>query len=305
GTGVGAVLLAQCSEDPEDLAPVAYFSRTFGGQQGSKPSVWREACAAYEATKHFYPYLDGCANFQLETDCAVVVSLHTHKTTNDGDALAHFKLGLAELGVKKHMIVHRPGVDQQTADWLSRAKERRRPSKARSVAPEMGGLEEAKETIGSDGVVYTVGALMASTRSTTDSADAAEEMAPGAGDDGNWADGGDGHGIPLWTDGDDKDGWVPDDDEDVNGGNPQPPSHAEQYCAVQAALRDLPRPSDFTDCQAEDAEIQSWIALCRQHEQLEDLLMPKFRVVETKCLRGTVLYELVGGHGAHDAVGTW
>ncbi|KAJ1725959.1 hypothetical protein LPJ61_005520, partial [Coemansia biformis] len=118
GAGVRGVLLAQRLDDPEDLAPVAYFSRTFGGQQGSKPSVWREACTAYEAVKYFYPYLDGCANFWLETNCAVVVSLHTHKTTNDGDALAHFKLGLSELGVKKNMIFHRPGVDQQTADWL-------------------------------------------------------------------------------------------------------------------------------------------------------------------------------------------
>ncbi|KAJ2803441.1 hypothetical protein H4R21_002040, partial [Coemansia helicoidea] len=145
--------------------------------QRSKPSIWREAYAAYESVKYFYPYLDGCANFRLETDCAVVVSLHTHRTANDGDALAHFKLGLAELGVKKQMIAHRPGVDQETADWLSRAKERRRPSKARPAAPEMCGLEEAGETIGGDGVVYTVGALTASRRGTTDSADPSE-MAP-------------------------------------------------------------------------------------------------------------------------------
>ncbi|KAJ1734158.1 hypothetical protein LPJ61_001216 [Coemansia biformis] len=293
------------SEDPDYLAPVMYFSHTFGGQQGSKPSVWRKACTAYEAAKHFYLYLDGCTNFWLETDCAVVVSLHTHKTTNDGDALAHFKLGLAELGMKKHMIMHCPGIDQQMADWLSRAKECRHPSKAPSAAPEMGSLKEAKETIGGDSIVYTVGVLMASTWSTVDSTDAAKEMAPGASDDGDWVDSGNGHGIPLWTDGDNKDGRVPDDDEDVNGGNLQLPSHAEQYHAVQAALRDLPQLSDFTDCQAEDAEIQSWIALCHQCEWLEDPLMPKFCVVETKCLHSAVLYKLVGGHGAHDVVGTW
>ncbi|KAJ1718928.1 hypothetical protein LPJ61_006425, partial [Coemansia biformis] len=101
-----------------DLAPVVYFSRMFGGQQGSKPSIWHEACMAYKAIKYFYLYLDGCANFWLETDCTVIVSLHTHKTTNDSDVLAHFKLGLSELGMKKNMIFHCPGVNQQMADWL-------------------------------------------------------------------------------------------------------------------------------------------------------------------------------------------
>ncbi|KAJ1731951.1 hypothetical protein LPJ61_002278 [Coemansia biformis] len=297
--------MGKCSEDPDDLAPVAYFSCTFGGQQGSKLSVWCEACTAYEAAKHFYPYLDGCTNFQLETDCAVVVSLHMHKTTNDGDVLAHFKLGLAELGVKKHMIVHRPGIDQQMADWLSWAKECQCPSKAPSAAPEMGGLKEAEEMIGGNSIVYTVGALMASTQSTADSADAAKEMVPGAGDNGDWVDSGNGHGILLWTDSDNKDGWVPNDNEDINGSNLQPPSCAEQYCAVQAVLCDLPWPSDFTDCQAEDMEIQSWIVLCHQCEWLEDPLTPKFRMVETKCLCSAILYELVGRHGVHDAVGTW
>ncbi|KAJ1727569.1 hypothetical protein LPJ61_004502 [Coemansia biformis] len=305
GTSVRAVLLAQCSEDLDDLAPVVYFSRTFSSQQGSKPSIWHEACTMYEAAKHFYPYLDGCTNFWLETDCAIVVSLHMHKTTNDSDMLAHFKLGLAELGMKKHMIMHHPGVDQQTADWLSRAKEHWHLSKVCSAAPEMGGLKEAKEMIGSDGIVYTVGALMVSTQSTMDSTDTAEEMAPSASDDGDWVDSGDGHGILLWTDGDDEDSWVPDNDKDVNGGNPQLPSHTEQYRAVQAALHDLLWLSDFTDCQAEDTEIQSWIVLCCQCERLEDLLMPKFRMVKMKCLHSAVLYELVGGHSTHDAVGTW
>ncbi|KAJ1725880.1 hypothetical protein LPJ61_005587, partial [Coemansia biformis] len=170
----------------------------------------------------------------------------------------------------------------------------------------MGSLEEAKEMIGSNGVVYTVGALTASTRRTTDSADTAEEMVPSASaNDDDWVDGSDGHGLPPWMGGNNKDGWVPDDDEDVNGSDPQPPSHAEQYCMVQAALHNLPRPSEYTDCQDEDVEIQSWIALCHQHEWLEDLLMPKFCVVEMKCLCGTILYELVGRHGTHDAVGTW
>ncbi|KAJ1719323.1 hypothetical protein LPJ61_006330, partial [Coemansia biformis] len=137
---------------------------------------------AYKAVKYFYPYLDGCANFQLKTNCTVIVSLHTYKTTNDGDALAHFKLGLAELSMKKHMIVHCPGIDQQTADWLSQAKEHWHPSKVHSVAPEMGSLKEAKETISGNGIVYMVGVLMVSTQSTVDSTDTAKEMAPSASD---------------------------------------------------------------------------------------------------------------------------
>ncbi|KAJ1728893.1 hypothetical protein LPJ61_003798, partial [Coemansia biformis] len=271
---------------------------------GSKLSIWHKACAAYEAIKFFYLYLNGCMNFQLETGCTVVMSLHTHKMTNDSNALAHFKLGLVELSVKKHMIMHCPGINQQMADWLSQAKEHWHPSKACSAVPEMGSLKEAKEMISSNGIVYMVGALMASTWSTMDSTDTAKEMSPSASDDGNWVDSGDGHGIPLWTDDNDKD-WVPHDDEDVNSGNPQLPLHAEQYCTVQVALHDLLQPSDFTDCQVEDAEIQSWIALCHQHEWLEDLLMPEFHMVEMKCLHSTILYELVGRHGMHDAVGTW
>ncbi|KAJ1726345.1 hypothetical protein LPJ61_005248 [Coemansia biformis] len=140
--------------------------------------------------------------------------------------------------------------------------------------------------------------------STVDSANAAEEMVPSANDD-DWADGGDGHGLPPWMGSDDKDGWVPNNDEDINGSNLQLPSHAEQYCTVQAVLHNLPCLSNFTDCQEEDAEIQSWIALCCQHEWLKDLLMPEFCVVKMKCLCSAILYELVGRYGTHDAVGTW
>ncbi|PIA12762.1 DNA/RNA polymerase [Coemansia reversa NRRL 1564] len=122
GAGVGAVLLAQHTEDSNDLAPVSYFSRAFGSKQGRKHSTWYEACTIYEAVKYFYPYLDGCINLRIETNCGTVVSLFSHKATSNADPLVQFKLGLTELGVKKHMIVHRYGVDQQTTDWLSQAK---------------------------------------------------------------------------------------------------------------------------------------------------------------------------------------
>ncbi|KAJ1726404.1 hypothetical protein LPJ61_005208 [Coemansia biformis] len=129
-------------------------------------------------------------------------------------------------------------------------------------------------------------------------------MTSSANDD-DWADGSDGHRLLPWTGGNDKDGWVPDNDEDINGSNLQLPLCAKQYCMVQVVLCDLLQPSNFTDCQVEDAEIQSWIALCHQCEWLKDLLTPEFHVVKTKCLHGAVLYELVGRHGMHDVVGTW
>ncbi|PIA16166.1 DNA/RNA polymerase [Coemansia reversa NRRL 1564] len=143
GAGVGAVLLAQHIEDPNDLALVSYFSRAFG------------ACAIYEAVKYFYPYLNGCINLRIETDCGTVVSLFSHKTTSDADPLAQFKLGLTELGVKKYMIVHRRGVNQQIADWLSRAKERVRPDKL----PVTNSLDMADTTISAHDMVYTIGML--------------------------------------------------------------------------------------------------------------------------------------------------
>ncbi|PIA12561.1 hypothetical protein COEREDRAFT_12597 [Coemansia reversa NRRL 1564] len=111
GAGVGAMLLAQCSEDPNDLAPVCYFSHAFGSKQGRKHSTWHEACAVYKAIMFFYLYLDGCINLRIETDCGIVVSLFSHKVLNDADPLAQFKLGLTELGVKKQMIVHCHSID--------------------------------------------------------------------------------------------------------------------------------------------------------------------------------------------------
>ncbi|KAJ2479257.1 hypothetical protein IWW56_003197 [Coemansia sp. RSA 2131] len=50
------------------------------------------------------------------------------------------------------MIIHQAGMDQETADWLSFAKEHLRPVKARVLL-----AQEA--TIGDDNVEYTVGYL--------------------------------------------------------------------------------------------------------------------------------------------------
>ncbi|KAJ2609419.1 hypothetical protein H4S08_004059 [Coemansia sp. RSA 1365] len=80
---------------------------------------------------------------------------HVHYMSDNADPLAQFKLGLTELGVKKYMIVHRKGVDQQTADWLSCAKERLRPNKLPPAeVPDM-----ADTTIGGEDINYVIGAL--------------------------------------------------------------------------------------------------------------------------------------------------
>ncbi|KAJ2608725.1 hypothetical protein H4S08_004341 [Coemansia sp. RSA 1365] len=116
GVSVGAVLLAQRTEDPNDLAPISYFSRTFSSKHSCKHSTWHKACAVYEAIKYFYPYLNGCINLRFKTDCGTVVSLFLYKATSNADPLAQFKLDLTKLGVKKHMIVHRCNMDKQTAE---------------------------------------------------------------------------------------------------------------------------------------------------------------------------------------------
>ena len=126
--GVGAVLLVQLSEDPEDLAPVAYFSSIYDGAQGAQLPDWREAFGLLSAVRHFYVYLDGCKNLIIETDATAALGLFTHPTKYAGDNLMRFRAELASLGVHQKDIVHRPGVSQLTADWPSRALERQRPA---------------------------------------------------------------------------------------------------------------------------------------------------------------------------------
>ncbi|KAJ2495505.1 hypothetical protein GGH96_006364, partial [Coemansia sp. RSA 1972] len=126
--GVGAVLLAQKLEDLQDLALLSYFSHVFGGQQGAKHLAWHELCAVYEVIKDFNPYLDSCVILRIETDCRTVESLFVHKTNNDADQLAPFKIALTLMGVNKYMLARHLGSKQITADWLSRANEQLRPS---------------------------------------------------------------------------------------------------------------------------------------------------------------------------------
>ncbi|KAJ2123815.1 hypothetical protein IW147_002244 [Coemansia sp. RSA 720] len=112
---------------------------------------WRKVCVVYEAVKYFYPYLDGCVNLRIETDCRMVVSLFVHKVDNDADQLAQFKLALTSMDIKKVMLVHRPGIKQETTDWLLRAKERLWPHKAPKG--------KADIEISGKGVIYTISVL--------------------------------------------------------------------------------------------------------------------------------------------------
>ena len=112
--------------------PVAYYSKAFDGAQGSRHPGWREAYGLVAAVNHFYPYLDGCANLIIETDATTALGLFTHKTKNCRDDLSRFRAELSSLGLQQHMVVHRSGETQLTADWLSRVLDRlRTPKKGR------------------------------------------------------------------------------------------------------------------------------------------------------------------------------
>ncbi|KAJ2373100.1 hypothetical protein IW150_003785, partial [Coemansia sp. RSA 2607] len=64
-------------------------------------------------------------------DASVAVSLFEHKTIHDGDNLGRFRAELGSLGVTQDMLKHRAGIDQETADWLSRAKDNMRPKRVK------------------------------------------------------------------------------------------------------------------------------------------------------------------------------
>ncbi|PIA14075.1 DNA/RNA polymerase [Coemansia reversa NRRL 1564] len=275
GAGVGAVLLAQRSEDPNDLAPVCYFSCAFGGKQGRKHSTWHKACAVYEAVKFFYPYLDGCINLWIETDCGTVVSLFSHKALNDADPLAQFKLGLTELGIKKQMIVHCRGVDQQTADWLLWAKERLHPDKLpTSDVPDM-----ADTTIGGgNNVEYVIGVLTGEDPNGDNNDEAADSDATVPTPAGDATPATDNEPAPATS----NDAASPGDD-----GSPAPPTQTQQYGALVWVLN-VPSPTNFTNCQHDNDEIQHWIRKCQACEDIIGELTPDFNEVEKKCLRGNV-----------------
>ncbi|KAJ2608213.1 hypothetical protein H4S08_004535 [Coemansia sp. RSA 1365] len=114
--------------------PVAYFSKVFDGMQGHCHATWREAKGLVEVVNHYYSYLDGCVNLQVESDASTVGSLFAHKKQHNGDDLSCFHAELSALGVTKDLLVHRPEVQQQTANWLSHAKENLRPRKGKKVA---------------------------------------------------------------------------------------------------------------------------------------------------------------------------
>ena len=68
----------------------------------------------------------------------MVVSLFPPRRAHDGDDLGYFRARLSGLGVKSNMIRHRPGVEQHTADWLSRVKENIRSPRQRRAAATVG-----------------------------------------------------------------------------------------------------------------------------------------------------------------------
>ncbi|KAJ1856102.1 hypothetical protein GGF49_002014 [Coemansia sp. RSA 1853] len=201
---------------------------------------WRKVCVVYEAVKYFYPYLDGCVNLRIETDCRMVVSLFVHKVDNDADQLAQFKLALTSMDIKKVMLVHRPGIKQETTDWLLRAKERLWPHKAPKG--------KADIEIGGKGVIYTIRYISASESENEDKSESENKISPAA-EERQWT--ARAQGRPLLD---------------------------AQLAVLENGLN-LLQPNKYTECQQTDDKIQVWTALCIQCAEHTGELTPYFNVI--------------------------
>ncbi|KAJ2332443.1 hypothetical protein GGI00_002786 [Coemansia sp. RSA 2681] len=273
--GVGAGLLAQKSKDHEDNAP-----------QGHRHSTWRKAKVVIEAVQYFYPLLDGCNNLEIESDASAVIGLFSHKTQDDANDLSRFRAELTSLGVSKDMLVRRPGVQQEAADWLSRSwenispRETAKPRKAQST-----------ERDADDG------------RKKNRDADDKYEMY-------------------SEDDGDEDEDLVSDDDDDAEeeiedldkilGERPDftplreggvEPGHADfMQARISTALSDLPRVGEHLEYQYMDWDIIHWEKLCwerqRRIQNSEDMMSESSEVCDMRpnrqVLEHTVLTRQVG-----------
>jgi reverse transcriptase-like protein len=104
--GVGAVLLYDPTGEDKDTHIVAMWCKAFDGQQGRRHPGFREAWGLLRAVKHFYPYLDGCANLWIKTDATTALSLFNHKDTCQADELGGFRAELSAMGVHSDMMHH-------------------------------------------------------------------------------------------------------------------------------------------------------------------------------------------------------
>ncbi|KAI8868916.1 DNA/RNA polymerase, partial [Ramicandelaber brevisporus] len=110
GAGVGGVLLAQANaEDDQDVRVVAYYSKAFDGQQGSRPSWWLEAYGAKEAVAALYHIIAGRPNVFIETDSSTVLSIHNSDRDPNTHDLPRFAAELSSLGIQAGNMRHRRG----------------------------------------------------------------------------------------------------------------------------------------------------------------------------------------------------
>ncbi|KAI8871233.1 hypothetical protein GQ42DRAFT_121109, partial [Ramicandelaber brevisporus] len=117
GAGVGAILLAQPNpDDDQDVRPVAYYSKAFDGQQGTRPSWWLESFGAKEAVAALYHIIGGRANIYIETDSSTVLSMHNSDRDPNTHDLPRFAAELSSLGIQAVNMRHRPLAMQRKAD---------------------------------------------------------------------------------------------------------------------------------------------------------------------------------------------
>ncbi|KAJ2809220.1 hypothetical protein H4R20_000284 [Coemansia guatemalensis] len=267
--GIGAVLLAHRSEATDDVMPVAYFSKAFDGMQGHRHATWREAKGLLEEVNHFYLYLDGCINLQVESDASTVILLFAHKTQHDSDDLSQFRAELSALGVTKDLLVHRPGVEQQMADWLLHAKKNLRQRKGHKVA--VVGTMCRQDICWPNDWLDPDHELSDSDANTDESSDEEEddnaELDVEASAESNaWAE----------RRAQRRDSW----------------EHVRRCNSL--ALQDMPEAHEFLECQETDEALQCWRQLCEQRDRTpRGVHTPNFREVEQMQVHNGVLEHLV------------
>ena len=109
--GLGAALM-QFSDKAEQLVPVAYASRGLTGAEKNYSAFLLELQAASWAIGHFHHQLIG-KHFLLQTDHRPLTTL----TQRQSRTLNRLQQQMLE---HQFSVIHRPGTENEVADWLSR-----------------------------------------------------------------------------------------------------------------------------------------------------------------------------------------
>jgi len=123
--GIGAVLLQRGGAHGEQ--PIAYLSRSFNSTEQRWSTIEQEAFALFFAIKNWSHYLDG-RHFVVETDHRNLLWMSTSETPK----VVRWHLQLMEYDFT---VVHIPGVENVTADALSRLLGKSVPQSAAGYVP--------------------------------------------------------------------------------------------------------------------------------------------------------------------------